>query len=74
MKLRKKADYFILIDDVLFLKVENGLHKKVFYPNQMEIMRQKSKNFLEKNTKVKIGCMHCVKIIFSQFQELLCEM
>jgi transposase InsO family protein len=39
MRLRKKAENFILIDGVLFLKVENGLHKKVFYPNQTEIMR-----------------------------------
>ncbi|KAF9761066.1 hypothetical protein NGRA_2885 [Nosema granulosis] len=38
MKLKRKARSFILLDDVLFLKDEEGLHKKVICNDQVAVM------------------------------------
>ena len=37
-RLRKKAEHFLVLNDTLYLNVREGLHKKVFYKTQVDIM------------------------------------
>ncbi|KAF7685285.1 hypothetical protein CDIK_3966 [Cucumispora dikerogammari] len=38
-RLKKKSRHFILITDLLYLKDDEGLHKRVFYANDVELIK-----------------------------------
>ena len=37
-RLRKKAEHLLVLNDMLYLNAREGLHKKVFYKTQIDIM------------------------------------
>ncbi|KKO73836.1 hypothetical protein AAJ76_209000229 [Vairimorpha ceranae] len=37
-RFRKKAEHLLVLNDTLYLNVREGLHKKVFYKTQVDIM------------------------------------
>ena len=37
-RFRKKVEHFLELNDTLYLNVREGLHKKVFYKTQVDIM------------------------------------
>ena len=48
-RLRKKAEHFLVLNDTLYLNVREGLHKKVFYKTQVDIMALEVKRLHDTN-------------------------
>ncbi|KAF7685800.1 hypothetical protein CDIK_3451 [Cucumispora dikerogammari] len=40
-RLKKKSRHFMLITDLLYLKIDEGLHKRVFHANDVKLMKLK---------------------------------
>ncbi len=48
-RLKKKSNNFMLINDLLYLKDEEGLHKRVFHAEQVDIMELEAVKFHKTN-------------------------
>ena len=48
-RFRKKAEHLLVLNDTLYLNVREGLHKKVFYKTQVDIMALEVKRLLDTN-------------------------
>lgn len=48
-RLKKKAECFLIIDDLLYLKDDEGLHKRVLYKGQEMVMKMEVLNLHKQN-------------------------
>ena len=48
-RLRKKAEHLLVLNDMLYLNAREGLHKKVFYKTQIDIMALEIKRLHDTN-------------------------
>ena len=48
-RLRKKAEHFRVFNDTLYFNIREGLHKKVFYKTQVDIMALEVKRLHDTN-------------------------
>ena len=70
-RLHKKAEHFLILNDMLYLNIREGLYKKVFYKTRVDTMALEVKRLYDINHWAIIGCMNYVRTISLQYPELL---
>jgi hypothetical protein len=69
-RIKKKAENFKLINDILYFKVKDGLHKRVFYETQIDFMKLEVERLHNDNHFGQNRMYSLCKDHFFQFQEM----